>query len=164
MHIRFEAKTVAVTGAGHGFGRAIARGFATLGARVFATDISFENLKESAAPGGIDMQAVDLRDRIAAAWIQSIETATGGAIEVLVNNAGGVAGQGAGAAGGCERRGVEPHLQYQRERGDLFRLRPRGFCEQADFGGRWRTIAVRAWTHYRFAICAGLVYGAAAKG
>ena len=95
MHIRFDSRTVAVTGAGHGFGRAIARGFAALGARVFATDISIENLKETAAPGGIDTQAVDLRDRIAAAaWIQSIETTTGGAIDVLVNNAGGVAGQG----------------------------------------------------------------------
>ena len=88
MLLRFDGKTVAVTGAGHGFGRAIALAFAGLGARVFATDISI------AAMDGIVVQAVDLRDRAAgAAWIRGIEAATGGAIDVLVNNAGGVVGQ-----------------------------------------------------------------------
>ena len=88
MLLRFDGKTVAVTGAGHGFGRAIALAFAGLGARVFATDISI------AAMDGIVVQAVELRDRAAgAAWIRGIEAATGGAIDVLVNNAGGVVGQ-----------------------------------------------------------------------
>ncbi|MBN8907416.1 MAG: SDR family oxidoreductase, partial [Rhodospirillales bacterium] len=95
MNIRFDGKTVAVTGAGHGFGRAIAQSFAHLGARVFATDLSAEALAETAAPGGIMVKVVDLRDRAAgAAWIRQIEQQTGGAIDVLVNNAGGVAGQG----------------------------------------------------------------------
>jgi len=94
MQIRFDNKTVAVTGAGHGFGRTIARRFAALGARVFATDITPATLAETAATGGITAQVIDLRDRAAgAAWIAGIEQASGGAIEVLVNNAGGVAGQ-----------------------------------------------------------------------
>jgi 3-oxoacyl-[acyl-carrier protein] reductase len=95
MRIRFDDKTVAVTGAGHGFGRAIARRFAALGARVFATDVTESALAETGEPGGITVQALDLRDRAAgAAWIAGIERATGGApIDVLVNNAGGVAGQ-----------------------------------------------------------------------
>lgn len=95
MQIRFDAKTVAVTGAGHGFGRAIARRFAALGARVFATDVTAATLAETAATGGITTQVVDLRDRAAgAAWIAGIERAAGArAIDVLVNNAGGVAGQ-----------------------------------------------------------------------
>jgi 3-oxoacyl-[acyl-carrier protein] reductase len=94
MQIRFDDKTVAVTGAGHGFGRAIARRFVSLGARVFATDVIETTLAETAAAGGITPLAVDLRDRVAgAAWIAGIEQATGGAIDVLVNNAGGVAGQ-----------------------------------------------------------------------
>jgi len=94
MNIRFDERIVAVTGAGHGFGRAIARSFAGLGARVFATDLSAATLAETAATGGIDVRAVDLRDRAAAAaWIHQIETETGRAIDVLVNNAGGVAGQ-----------------------------------------------------------------------
>jgi 3-oxoacyl-[acyl-carrier protein] reductase len=95
MNIRFDGKTIAVTGAGHGFGRCIAQTFAHLGGRVFATDISAEELEETAAPGGITTRVVDLRRRAAgAAWIQQIESQTRGPIHVLVNNAGGVAGQG----------------------------------------------------------------------
>ncbi len=95
MNIRFDGKTVAVTGAGHGFGRCIAQTFAHLGARVFATDISAHELAETEKDGGITTKVVDLRDRTAgAAWIRQIEAQTSGPIQVLVNNAGGVAGQG----------------------------------------------------------------------
>ena len=95
MNIRFDNKTVAVTGAGHGFGRCIAQTFAHLGANVFATDISPTELQETAAPGGITTKPADLRDRAAGtAWIRQIESQTAGPIHVLVNNAGGVAGQG----------------------------------------------------------------------
>jgi 3-oxoacyl-[acyl-carrier protein] reductase len=95
MNIRFDGKTVAVTGAGHGFGRCIAQTFAHLGARVFATDISADELAGTAEDGGITTKVVDLRDRAAgAAWIRQIEAQTNGPIQVLVNNAGGVGGQG----------------------------------------------------------------------
>jgi 3-oxoacyl-[acyl-carrier protein] reductase len=95
MIIRFDENVVAVTGAGHGFGREIARSFARLGARVFATDLGDGGLAETASTVGITTQAVDLRDRAAgAAWIRGIEDQTGRPIDVLVNNAGGVAGQG----------------------------------------------------------------------
>jgi 3-oxoacyl-[acyl-carrier protein] reductase len=95
MNIRFDGRTVAVTGAGHGFGRCIAQTFARLGARVFATDISADELAETAVEGGIATKVVDLRDRAAGAgWIRQIETQSGGPINVLVNNAGGVGGQG----------------------------------------------------------------------
>jgi NAD(P)-dependent dehydrogenase (short-subunit alcohol dehydrogenase family) len=57
MHIRFDDKIVAVSGAGHGFGRAIARRFASLGARVFATDVTEATLTETAATGGITPQS-----------------------------------------------------------------------------------------------------------
>lgn len=93
MQIRFDDKTIAVSGAGHGFGRCIAETFAGLGARVFGCDLSAAELAETAR-AGVDTTAVDLTDRAAAAaWITRIEQATGGAIDVLVNNAGGVAGQ-----------------------------------------------------------------------
>ena len=94
MLIRFDGKTVAVSGAGHGFGRAIARTFAGLGARVFATDLAADELAETARPGGIAVAALDLTERAAAAgWIADVERDSGCAIDVLVSNAGGVAGQ-----------------------------------------------------------------------
>jgi NAD(P)-dependent dehydrogenase (short-subunit alcohol dehydrogenase family) len=40
MRIRFDGRTVVVSGAGHGFGRCIAETFAQLGARVFGCDLS----------------------------------------------------------------------------------------------------------------------------
>jgi 3-oxoacyl-[acyl-carrier protein] reductase len=94
MNIRFDGKVVAVSGAGHGFGREITRTFAGLGARVFATDLTEPGLRQTAETGGISVQALDLRDRgAAAAWVAGIEAQAGSPIDILVNNAGGVAGQ-----------------------------------------------------------------------
>ena len=61
--------------------------------RVFGCDLSAAELAETAS-AGVDTEVLDLTDRAAAAaWIAEIERATGGAVNVLVNNAGGVAGQ-----------------------------------------------------------------------
>lgn len=93
MQIGFEGRTVVVSGAGHGFGRCIAETFAGLGARVFGCDLSAAELAETAR-AGVATTVVDLTDRPAAAtWIAAIERTAGGPIDVLVNNAGGVAGQ-----------------------------------------------------------------------
>jgi 3-oxoacyl-[acyl-carrier protein] reductase len=93
MRIRFNGKTVVVSGAGHGFGRCIAETFAQLGARVFGCDLSAAELAETAR-AGVDTEVLDLTDRAAAAaWIEEIERTTGGAVDVLVNNSGGVAEQ-----------------------------------------------------------------------
>jgi len=93
MQIRFDDKTVAVSGAGHGFGRCVAETFTQLGACVFGCDLSAAELAET-AKAGVNTQVLDLTDRgAAAAWIARIEQTTGGAVDVLVNNAGGVAEQ-----------------------------------------------------------------------
>ncbi len=95
MQIRFDGVAVAVTGAGHGFGRAIAQGFAALGARVFACDLSEAELAETAAGhASLRTEAFDLTAPGAArGWIGRVEREAGGPIGVLVLNAGGVRGQ-----------------------------------------------------------------------
>jgi 3-oxoacyl-[acyl-carrier protein] reductase len=93
MRIRFDGKTVVVSGAGHGFGRCIAETFAALGAHVFGCDLSAAELAET-AKAGVQTAVLDLTDRAAAErWITAIGQTAGGAVDVLVNNAGGVAGQ-----------------------------------------------------------------------
>lgn len=93
MNISFEGKVVAVSGAAIGFGRSIAERFASLGARVFVCDVRADALAELASQS-IATDVVDLTDRAAAAaWIRSVESRAGQALDVLVNNAGGVAGQ-----------------------------------------------------------------------
>lgn len=93
MSMDFHGKTVAVSGAGIGFGRAISQRFVAAGAKVYGCDIDDAALAEIASTDLIT-DRVDLTDRKAgAAWIRSIEQRSGGPIDVLVSNAGGVAGQ-----------------------------------------------------------------------
>jgi len=95
MIIEFIGKTVLVSGAGHGFGRAIALAFATNGATVFACDVNEAALAETAelGRGKVRTFVLDVGDREAVqAAIKGIE-AEGKTVDILVNNAGGVRGQ-----------------------------------------------------------------------
>jgi len=86
-----------VTGAAHGFGRAIALAFASLGARVFAVDVVREELAETVrlggGPGAIDGRVVDVSDRAAVHAMAADVLRQTGRVDVLVNDAGGVLGQ-----------------------------------------------------------------------
>lgn len=87
MQLTFENQLVIVSGAGHGLGQAIARAFATLGARVHGCS------PYAAEVPGVAMTTLDLTDRAAAAaWVASVESQAAAPVAVLVNNAGGVAG------------------------------------------------------------------------
>ncbi len=100
MNIEFHDKTAIVTGAAHGFGRAIALAFAQRGAHVWACDILADELAETqrlcAAAGGVcTVRTVDVTDRDAIfAFVAAAEASSGRKrIDILVNNAGGVVGQ-----------------------------------------------------------------------
>lgn len=95
MDINFQGKTVIVTGAAHGFGRAIVLAFAERGAQVWACDILADELAETerlcaGLAGSCSARVVDVTDKTA---VFSLVAAIKTPIHVLVNNAGGVLGQ-----------------------------------------------------------------------
>ncbi len=98
MNINFDGKTAIVTGAAHGFGRAISLAFASRGASVWACDVIEDELAETQqlcreAGGACEIARVDVRDRAAVFAFVERALATEGAAQILVNNAGGVQGQ-----------------------------------------------------------------------
>ena len=98
MNFDFSGRTAVVTGAAHGFGRAIALAFATRGASVYACDVLGDELAETqqqcrAAGGQCHSAVVDVRSRAAVFAFAEEILGADGKIDILVNNAGGVLGQ-----------------------------------------------------------------------
>lgn len=95
MIIGFENQTAVITGAAHGFGRAIARGFADRGAVVHICDINAEGLEETRdlCGSGCHIHVFDIGDAAAIRDFGAALAASDTAPGILVNNAGGVRGQ-----------------------------------------------------------------------
>ncbi len=94
MSREFDGKNAIVTGAAHGFGRAITLALAERGANVWACDVLEDELKETqelceAKGASCAISKVDVRERAAAERL--VRECCGATI--LVNNAGGVLGQ-----------------------------------------------------------------------
>ncbi|MEZ0168684.1 SDR family NAD(P)-dependent oxidoreductase [Microvirga sp. TS319] len=99
MDIYFEGRTVLVTGAARGIGRGIVEGFASRGAKVYATDILEAELAELKASsrvargGEIAVRRLNVTDPDdVSTCIRDMEAESGG-FDVLVHVAGGVRGQ-----------------------------------------------------------------------
>jgi len=98
MKLDFSGKNAIVTGAAHGFGRAISLAFAKLGASVWACDLVEDELRETeqlcrTEGGTCATRAVDVRDKHAVDRFVAEASAATGRVDILVNNAGGVLGQ-----------------------------------------------------------------------
>ncbi|MQR02569.1 SDR family NAD(P)-dependent oxidoreductase [Glaciimonas soli] len=93
MNLNFSGKTVAISGVSSGFGVAITKRFLSLGANVFGCDVSDTAFSDLERLGAV-LARVDLTNSSSAsAWIEDVENSSSGVVDVLINNAGGVAGQ-----------------------------------------------------------------------
>jgi NADP-dependent 3-hydroxy acid dehydrogenase YdfG len=89
--MKLEGKTVIVTGAGSGIGRATALGFAQAGARIAACDVDQSRLDGLAAELGaraLIVRKVDVADRAQMSAFADAVHAVVPAADVVVNNAG----------------------------------------------------------------------------
>jgi len=98
MNLDFADKTVIVTGAAHGFGRAISLAFAQRRASVWACDVLEEELAETCRlcvdeGGRCTVHVVDVTDKQEVDRFAAGACAPNGRVDILVNNAGGVLGQ-----------------------------------------------------------------------
>jgi 3-oxoacyl-[acyl-carrier protein] reductase len=98
MTLELLGKTAIVTGAAHGFGRAISRALTQQGARVWACDIVEDELVETSricvdAGGSCTARVVDVRRKDAVDAFVAEAADGSGRVDILVNNAGGVLGQ-----------------------------------------------------------------------
>ena len=96
---RLQGQVAIVTGAAHGIGRAICVELAREGASVWACDILPRELDETrqavvtGVGGACRTAMVDVTDSPSVAGFVAEVVETQGRVDVLVNNAGGVAGQ-----------------------------------------------------------------------
>jgi 3-oxoacyl-[acyl-carrier protein] reductase len=95
MNIDFTGRTALVTGGGHGLGQEICRALSESGARVWTCDLDAGELEETRSLCGdrCETRVVDVRDREEVKRLIAEASHESGKVDVLVNNAGGVAGQ-----------------------------------------------------------------------
>ena len=93
MNADFTGRTAVVTGAAHGFGRAISLAFASRGATVWACDVIEDELAETGRLCKGTVRRVDVRDKRAVDGFVADASKAKGLVHILVNNAGGVLGQ-----------------------------------------------------------------------
>ena len=93
--LSLAGQTALVTGAAHGFGRAIAKTLADAGAAVWGGDVLEAELAETKRVCGerCEVRRLDVTDRALVQSVVKEAQAASGRIDILVNDAGGVLGQ-----------------------------------------------------------------------
>jgi 3-oxoacyl-[acyl-carrier protein] reductase len=93
--LSLAGQTALVTGAAHGFGRAIVKTLADAGASVWGGDVMEAELAETKAVCGerCQVRRLDVTDRALVQSVMKEAQAATGRIDILVNDAGGVLGQ-----------------------------------------------------------------------
>lgn len=90
--MQVSGRTVVITGAGSGIGRALVQACLSRGASVAAVDLSQEGLDGTAAACGagdrLSLHRVDITDRAAVEALPAAVIAHHGTVDVVVNNAG----------------------------------------------------------------------------
>ena len=94
----YAGQTVIVSGAAHGFGRAICQALAQRSANVWALDVVADELAQTArlcraAGGQCEARVVDITSCTAVQAMVAQVNQAHGRVDILVNNAGGVLGQ-----------------------------------------------------------------------
>ena len=95
MKIDFGGRTAIITGGGHGLGQEMCRTFTELGAQVWTCDLNHSKLEttRSLCEDRCETRIVDVRDGEAVRAFVVEASKGSGKVDLLVNNAGGVAGQ-----------------------------------------------------------------------
>src|SRR5260370_6865209 len=86
-----KQRTVAITGAGGGLGRATALAFAAKGYRVFGTALKAAEITDlsEASSGAVKLKICDITNESAvAAWAEEVADQTDGRLDLLIQNAG----------------------------------------------------------------------------
>jgi NAD(P)-dependent dehydrogenase (short-subunit alcohol dehydrogenase family) len=86
-----KKRTVAITGAGGGLGRATALAFGAKGYRVFGTALKPADITDlrEASGGAVSLTICDITDeRAVAAWAREVADQTNGGLDLLIQNAG----------------------------------------------------------------------------
>jgi NAD(P)-dependent dehydrogenase (short-subunit alcohol dehydrogenase family) len=91
--MQWQGRTVVITGAGSGIGRALAIALAARGAHLALADLNARSLDETVSllPSGtrrVSQHQLDVADRAQVAALPAAVTAVHGNVDVLVNNAG----------------------------------------------------------------------------
>jgi len=131
---RLSGKTIVLTGAGSGIGRAMARAFVEHGGDVLAVDLSEAGLSETASlcagPGRIEILVADVTDVTLPVQIESEMARHGWDWNVLVNNAG---IGGGGMAEDCDDDTLQRYLEVNVK--SLFRLSRAAIAKMKTGGG-----------------------------